>query len=456
MAFTGVEPCSLRLFLYQTKLNDQHKFGWRMGNSSRANESCLTGPCSYSGWGPFVSATQPLPTPGNFTVREYSAEVPILQRLLRTCPHRTADPAAADMFVVPYYFGFASTLAWGISDRVFGPGARKVHTKMDSYSRVHLWRELRHLNPETANRHVFFFTTDLEWLAFGLSRRIGLSLLGTNANDKWADNATGRVILVNLGDDQIVTRMTDRPRVLSRPNETEHPDQNMWPVRVTNGLVVPYRVSHWVDDRAWRTWKSRRIRKYLLFSNVDVKRTAMRGEVLHMINESAQRAGVTSRVYLATMLPGQGMAPPAEAQRLALESDFCFCPTGDAKGFTARLYFSLLLGCLPVRVDGWEPGRLHSGQLKMNTTWPFQHLIDWRRLVVEVPWHSRKPHSRLLRTLLLMPRAEILARRRYLRSVAHWLGYRELADGDGITRDAADAAVAELVARVQGERSTAI
>lgn len=181
MAFTGVEPCSLRLFLYQTKLNDQHKFGWRMGNSSRANESCLTGPCSYSGWGPFLSATQPLPTPGNFTVREYSAEVPILQRLLRTCPHRTADPAAADMFVIPYYFGFASTLAWGISDRVFGPGARKVHTKMDSYSRVHLWRELRHLNSETANRHVFFFTTDLEWLAFGLSRRIGLSLLGTNS-----------------------------------------------------------------------------------------------------------------------------------------------------------------------------------------------------------------------------------------------------------------------------------
>ena len=33
------------------------------------------------------------------------------------------------------------------------------------------------------------------------------------------------------------------------------------------------------------------------------------------------------------MLWGQRMAPPAEAQRLALESDFCFCPTGDAKGF---------------------------------------------------------------------------------------------------------------------------
>ena len=64
---------------------------------------------------------------------------------------------------------------------------------------------------------------------------------------------------------------------------------------------------------------------------------------------------------------GQRMAPPAEAQRLSLESDFCFCPTGDAKGFTARLYFSLLLGCLPVRVDGWQPYRLGRGQLKMNT-----------------------------------------------------------------------------------------
>jgi hypothetical protein len=95
----------------------------------------------------------------------------------------------------------------------------------------------------------------------------------------------------------------------------------------------------------------------------------------------------------------------------------------------------------------------------MNTTWPFQHLVDWRRLVVEVPWHGRSLRSRyaLLRTLLSMPRAEVLARRRYLRSVVHWLGYRELADGeaggDGMARDAADAAVAELVARVQVERS---
>ena len=37
---------------------------------------------------------------------------------------------------------------------------------------------------------------------------------------------------------------------------------------------------------------------------------------------------------------------------------------------------------------------------------------------------------------------------------AHWLGYDELAEGAGITRDAADAAVAELVARVRNARST--
>ena len=253
-----------------------------------------------------------------------------------------------------------------------------------------------------------------------------------------------------------------RPRVLSLSKAIKH-NQTFWPVRVTNGLVVPFRVSQWVDDRAWRTWRPEAQRHYRLFSNVDVKRSTMRGEVLRMINRSAHKAGASSSLYLATMLWGQRMAPPAEAQRLALESDFCFCPTGDAKGFTARLYFSLLLGCLPVRVDGWEPhwepGRLHSGQLKMNTTWPFQHLVDWRRLVVEVPWHGRSLRSRyaLLRTLLSMPRAEVLARRRYLRSVVHWLGYRELADGeaggDGMARDAADAAVAELVARVQVERS---
>ena len=365
MAFSSVEPCTLRLFLYQTKLEDQHQFGWRMGNSSRANASCLTGPCSYTGWASFPDVI-PRP-PDNFTVREYSAEVPILQRLLRTCPQRTADPATADVFVVPYYAGFALTLGWEVSDRRFGPGARAMHKKMDFYSRHRLSRELRHLNPETANRHVFFFTADLEWCC-QFARRMGFPLVGTNASDEWAHNVTGRVILVNLGDDQIIHRRRQEEglhlRVLSVPNET---DQTLWPIRVTNGLVVPYRVSHWVDDRAWRTWRPEAPRRYLLFSNVDVKRTAMRGAILHLINKTAHRAGASSRVYLATMLPGQRMAPPAEAQRLSLDSDFCFCPTGDAKGFTARLYFSLLLGCLPVRVDGWQPYRLGRGQLKMNT-----------------------------------------------------------------------------------------
>jgi hypothetical protein len=55
------------------------------------------------------------------------------------------------------------------------------------------------------------------------------------------------------------------------------------------------------------------------------------------------------------MLWGQRMAPPAEAQRLALESDFCFCPTGDAKGFTARLYLYFpysLAACLCASMVG--------------------------------------------------------------------------------------------------------
>ena len=34
--------------------------------------------------------------------------------------------------------------------------------------------------------------------------------------------------------------------------------------------------------------------------------------LLLLINKTAHRAGASSRVYLATMLPGQLMAPPAE------------------------------------------------------------------------------------------------------------------------------------------------
>jgi hypothetical protein len=91
----------------------------------------------------------------------------------------------------------------------------------------HLWRELRHLNPQTASRHVFFFTADLEWCC-PFSHRIGLSLLGTDASDKWADNTTGRVILVNLGDDQIVNVRPMRPRVLSLSKAIKHPPTRLF------------------------------------------------------------------------------------------------------------------------------------------------------------------------------------------------------------------------------------
>jgi len=314
--------------------------------------------------------------------------------------------------------------------------------------------QLRHLSPETAGRHVFFFSTDLQWCCHWLQsprnpRGITRDLLGTGYSEKWSNNATARVILVHLGDDDVANQSHSVRNLHWSPRPIWGSSAGPEPLRVTNGLVVPYRVSHWVDDHAWRTWQPERPRRYLLYSNVAVGRARERGGLLRAINHSAHGRSIHLRkpIFLATMVPHQEMASPAKALRLSLDADFCLCPTGDAKGFTARFYFSLLLGCLPVRVDGWR-----RNQDQMPTTWPNAHLVDWSRVVIDVPFmQAVSPTHGLLQKLLAIPGAEVVARRSHLRSVAHWLAYDELAEqtSTGLP-DAADAAVAQLIARVRG------
>ena len=107
------------------------------------------------------------------------------------------------------------------------------------------------------------------------------------------------------------------------------------------------------------------------------------------------------------------MQGPYKAAQVALSSTFCLCPTGDSKGFTARFYFSLLHGCLPIRVDGYRRNATIAAP-----TYPFPQLIDWSRLIIDMR-PDKAPM--LLPRLFAMSEREIEKRQSYLQHVAHWL-----------------------------------
>mmetsp|Transcript_6195 Transcript_6195/g.16270 ORF Transcript_6195/g.16270 Transcript_6195/m.16270 type:complete len:153 (+) Transcript_6195:1038-1496(+) len=141
--------------------------------------------------------------------------------------------------------------------------------------------------------------------------------------------------------------------------------------------------------------------------------------------------------------------PVADTLDLIRTSTFCMCPTGDSKGFSARFYFSILNGCIPVKLDGW---RRH---LSFNdTAWPFPSLIDWRRVVIEFPvpfqLFAHDAYTMpIISRLLAMPLEEIEARLRYIHRIKHWLAFDDSRLA-GAGRDAPAALICELELRLLG------
>ena len=206
-------------------------------------------------------------------------------------------------------------------------------------------------------------------------------------------------IVVHLGDDQWVSSHLDRHF---------HGQSNTF---MPNSLTVPYRISHWVPDGLPLLSRAHTARPLLLSMNVDYERSKSRATIASAVRASALSIGLPpSRLNLT-----EQMLNPRDAAILASASTFCLCPTGDSKGFTARFYFSLLHGCLPVRVDGWE-----RDPRRAPPAYPFPELLDWSRLVLDIPL-GQVPS--LLPRLATMSTDEIESRQRYLRRVAHYFLY---------------------------------
>lgn len=366
--------------------------------------SCLEDACNYS---TFVS--DPVSKFG-WSIRQYTAEVPIYERIITKCPV-TADPESADLFLVPFYFGFMMTLGWVIRD--LPSNARAVasaeHREMVNAAReVH--KALPHLNERTADRHVFLFTCDSQFVG----RDLHPLLL--------------RSIVVHLGDDEY----TRHPRELKDRVRRES-------AHMRNGLVVPYRVSQWLPFGFNIPAPGRR--RYLLSMNVNAARHAVRKQIAKIINRTFAQQEIPVERQQEFLVTSKMMGP-AEAARIALSSAFCLCPTGDSKGFTARFYFVLLHGCLPVRVDGYN-----RSAVQVPPAYPFQQLIDWSKIVTDIQADAL---PELMKTLLEMPPHEIERRQAYVRRIAHWLTYDERPHAH---HDAASAVIHSIHHRFHGNKS---
>lgn len=232
-----------------------------------------------------------------------------------------------------------------------------------------------------------------------------------------------------------------------------------------NDLTVPYRVSQWMAQGWPPPLRPKRI---LVSGNLNGESTPIcrgsnpgqqqsstesanshafglhvgpeskfRGKLLKSLTLAAKRLNLTHALNLS--ITNQ---PPAVASAVALESTFCLSPTGDSKGFTARFYYALLHGCIPVRLDAYPRRNLTLERVAL----PFPSQLNWSKLMVNV----RNAESILrdtpgfLRQLRDMPKEEVQDRITYIRSVRHLFSY----DAPATERGAPAALVTELESRL--------
>jgi hypothetical protein len=404
----GRFTCRLKIYVYRQFLHhlqqQQHSGRWfgfsdtrRVTGATRnvtRNVSCLEGPCIFNGF-------------KYLNVRQYTSEVPIYQRLVTACTV-VDEPERADIYLVPFYFGYMMTLGWQVKMKEMPDAWRVEHREM-MRAALSLKRALPYLDNRTASRHVLLFTCDSQFVNIDLHKHFRESLI------------------VHLGDDAFHgSPMLSAVHGGSSLGHEKH--------HLPNGIIVPYRVSQWMP---YGFNRSRLVgaRKLLLSMNVNMERHPVRRKVAFAVTASAKGL----KVDPARLLLSNRMMGPKEAADAALNSTFCLCPTGDSKGFTARFYFVLLHGCIPIRVDGYSRNTTTA-----PPTYPFPKLIDWSRLVIDVPPSQA---NMLLPRLLAMPQREIEERQSYLRHTAHWLLFD---NEEHAHHDASAALIHQIQARFLG------
>ena len=301
---------------------------------------------------------------------QYTSEIQIYNRIREKCKV-VANHEDADLFIVPFWYGTAIVSGWG------GQRPFKMKKHMGDFD------NLRHLNDQTAHKHVYFCTVDSQFVI--------------------ANNRTQKSVWFHIGDDYHTGAPNKKGYFLSQ------------------SIPVPFQLSQWVHSNI----EISSHRPIFLYSNTNLKRHAGRSKLQMQISTENQKYGF--RVVL-----NERMQNVDEASVLAQTSKFCLCPTGDSKGFTARFYFSLFHGCVPVWIDTYKR-RLSFDDLAL----PFKSDLDWKRLMVRIEYGAQ----------ILSQLKDVVVDYEYIRLSVDKLRY---------DRNASDLAVKELerISHIHSRQST--
>ena len=344
------------------------------------------------------------------TKYSYSAEVPVMLRMLRSTT-LTTDAANADAFLVPFPLGLWMTNTWGSVGPK--PSGMEAHQLMQNLPGL-----LKHLDADTAKRHIFLYSADSVFLDVPIPH-------------------FEESIVVHLGDD-----LWSASGCLGLCQHILEGEQPLWErqKRFSRSVVVPHRQMYPLQSLEWSPSASRPI---LLHASFAEGRQAVRNRLLKAVE--AQEKLMPGRFDLS----GDQIVSLDVASESALNATFCLAPVGDSNGFCGRFYAALLHGCIPVRIDAYR--RVPADQ-NDDPAYPFPSLIDWDSIVINI--NTTESEGDLFDTLVprliaLEPRAE--KARRYLHKVRHLLAYdlaRQVRSASN-EPDAASAALYEIAAKLE-------
>lgn len=349
MALASTVSCHTKLFVYQ-HLRPNVSLSLRSlrpyySPPGSPDLDCLRGSCAYSTFYP--------------ASRVYTSEVPLFRALISRCP-LVKDAAEADLFIVPSMLATIATCFWGLN-KTQGAALKAQGAQGQQLTRA-LYDQLPHLSSQTARRHVFFWTVDADWVSPDGQVGVPPELSGPMHD----------AIYIHLGDDHYRGPAWHRLKGIKGGRY------------MTRDVVVPYRITQWLP---FGFPPPRLPARLLINANVNLHRHAVRRSFGKALDVAARARGIRWRVMLPQAgrnqsvddkVAGSMLDDVRQASNDTLSSTFCLCPTGDAKGLTARFYHSIVHGCIPVRVvtaPGPEPCPL---------AYPSPRSPAWSRLASQI------------------------------------------------------------------------
>eukprot|EP00929_Paragymnodinium_shiwhaense_P097783 TRINITY_DN59383_c0_g1_i1.p1 TRINITY_DN59383_c0_g1~~TRINITY_DN59383_c0_g1_i1.p1 ORF type:complete len:815 (-),score=143.91 TRINITY_DN59383_c0_g1_i1:694-3138(-) len=359
-----VDGKQVKLYIYDMPGEyAEEPLAWANTFAQQAGSNCdyMLTPCTEQRWA------------GKYTIlRQQGAEVLILAKMLTAGPEvLTDDPAEADLFVVPYVVATTCRMhGWA--------GHACVHSRADHRQLIEI---LPHYSASTAHRHVFLASNDAHSAPLIVQMQpifvtVGPKMAGTNA------------VLVPPA---VVDEET-QPRAVADVNLMAGRNIWLWYAASPNNVVRLVIQQQLISAQAYLP-----------------KRLAARIALRMMARNTGAGNGGKDAIIADS-------SPAAFADEMR-RSQLCICPPAEnTNGGTKRLFDVLLNGCVPVVVsfpsaapEVGESWWRHGGP-PLAWSLPFWDDVDWRSLVVTVPFEVVNA-TRLVAYLRALPPAAIEAKR---------------------------------------------